>query len=118
MFDIGFWELTIVVLVALLVIGPDKLPGVARTLGRWTGRIRLYMNNVKNDIDRELRLQELQDMMRQTERNMSYDILEKNDRPDSSGEKPAPSGEFTPPDASSPPGPAGGATSSDQTRTS
>lgn len=76
MFDIGFWELVVVGVVALLVIGPDKLPGVARNVGRWVGRARIYLNNVKSDIDREMRLQELQEMLKQSERAASYDILE------------------------------------------
>ncbi|MDM8547912.1 Sec-independent protein translocase protein TatB [Candidatus Venteria ishoeyi] len=74
--DIGFWELLIIVVVALLVIGPERLPEVARTTGRWVGRIRAYANNVKSDIDRELRFQELQDMMRSNERDGLHEISE------------------------------------------
>lgn len=59
MFDIGFWELAIIGVVALLVIGPDKLPGVARTAGMWLGRTRRFVTQVKSDIDRELKQEEL-----------------------------------------------------------
>ena len=59
MFDIGFWELAIIGIVGLLVIGPDKLPGVARTAGMWIGRARRFVGNVKDDIDRELKQDEL-----------------------------------------------------------
>jgi sec-independent protein translocase protein TatB len=59
MFDIGFWELGLIAIVALLVIGPDKLPQVARTTGMWVGRLRRFVTNVKADIDRELRQEEL-----------------------------------------------------------
>lgn len=59
MFDIGFWELAIIGVVALLVIGPDKLPGVARTAGKWIGRTRRFVTQVKGDIDRELKQEEL-----------------------------------------------------------
>ncbi len=59
MFDIGFWELTTIAVIALLVIGPDKLPGVARTAGKWVGRARRFVGDVKSDIDRELRQEEL-----------------------------------------------------------
>jgi len=59
MFDIGFWELAIIGVVALLVIGPDKLPGVARTAGMWVGRTRRFVTQVKTDIDRELKQEEL-----------------------------------------------------------
>ena len=59
MFDIGFWELTTIAVIALLVIGPDKLPGVARTAGKWIGRARRFVGDVKTDIDRELKQEEL-----------------------------------------------------------
>ncbi|MCW8899379.1 MAG: Sec-independent protein translocase protein TatB [Gammaproteobacteria bacterium] len=59
MFDIGFWELTTIAVIALLVIGPDKLPGVARTAGKWVGRARRFVNDVKTDIDRELKQEEI-----------------------------------------------------------
>lgn len=59
MFDIGFWELTTIAVIALLVIGPDKLPDVARTAGKWVGRARRFVGDVKSDIDRELKQEEL-----------------------------------------------------------
>jgi sec-independent protein translocase protein TatB len=59
MFDIGFWELTMIAIIALLVIGPDKLPDVARTAGKWVGRARRFVGDVKTDIDRELKQEEL-----------------------------------------------------------
>ena len=63
MFDIGFWELTIIAIVALIVIGPDKLPGVARTAGKWVGRTRRFVSQVKNDIDKEIQQDELRKML-------------------------------------------------------
>ena len=59
MFDIGFWELVMIAVVALVVVGPDKLPGVARTAGKWVGRARRFVSDVKNDIDRELKQEEI-----------------------------------------------------------
>ena len=59
MFDIGFWEITTIAVIALLVIGPDKLPGVARSAGKWVGRARRFVGDVKTDIDRELKQDEL-----------------------------------------------------------
>ena len=59
MFDIGFWELAVIAVVALLVIGPDKLPDVARKGGLYLGRFRRFVGQVKSDIDRELRQEEL-----------------------------------------------------------
>ena len=59
MFDIGFSELMVIALVALIVIGPERLPQVARTLGHLLGRLQRYVNDVKADIDREMELDEL-----------------------------------------------------------
>ena len=59
MFDIGFSELVIIAIVALIVIGPERLPGVARTLGHLLGRMQRYVNDVKSDIAREMELDEL-----------------------------------------------------------
>ena len=59
MFDIAFSELMIIGVVALLVIGPEKLPKVARTLGHLLGRAQRYVNDVKSDINREIQLDEL-----------------------------------------------------------
>lgn len=57
MFDIGFWELVVVGVVGLLLVGPERLPGVAREAGLWVGRLRRFANNVKGDIRRELELE-------------------------------------------------------------
>jgi sec-independent protein translocase protein TatB len=54
MFDIGFWELAIIGVVALIVIGPEKLPAVARTMGYWFGKARRFVGTVQDDINREV----------------------------------------------------------------
>ena len=59
MFDIGFSELLLIAIVALIVIGPERLPTVARTLGHLLGRMQRYVNDVKADISREMELEEL-----------------------------------------------------------
>jgi len=59
MFDIGFTELLVVAVVALIVIGPERLPKVARTAGHLFGRMQRYVNDVKADISREMELDEL-----------------------------------------------------------
>ena len=59
MFDIGFLELAIIAVVGLIVIGPERLPEVARTVGTWVGRFRRFVTSVKSDIDRELRQDEI-----------------------------------------------------------
>lgn len=61
-FDIGFSELVVVGLVALIVIGPERLPRVARTVGHLIGRLQRYVADVKSDINREVELDELRKM--------------------------------------------------------
>lgn len=65
MFDVGFTELLLVGVVALLVVGPERLPGLARTAGAWVGRMRSFIGNVKADIDRELKAEELKRILDQ-----------------------------------------------------
>ena len=62
MFDIGFSELLVIGVVALVVIGPEKLPRLARTLGHLAGRLQRYVNDVKSDINREMELEDLRKM--------------------------------------------------------
>lgn len=62
MFDLGFSELMIIALVALVVIGPERLPKVARTVGHLAGRLQRYVADVKADINREVELEELRKM--------------------------------------------------------
>lgn len=67
MFNIAFPEFVVIVVVALIVIGPDKLPKVAQTLGVMVGRMQRFMNAIKSDIDQELRntdLHRLQDELK------------------------------------------------------
>lgn len=59
MFDIGFSEILIIAVVALIVIGPERLPKVARTMGHLFGRLQRYVSQVKSDINREMELDEL-----------------------------------------------------------
>ena len=54
MFDVGFWELLFVLTLALLVLGPDKLPGAVSNVGRWLGRARVLARGLKMQIEREL----------------------------------------------------------------
>jgi sec-independent protein translocase protein TatB len=59
MFDIGFLELVIVGIIALLVLGPERLPVAARTVGKWVGRARRMTNQFTQEIDRQIELDEL-----------------------------------------------------------
>ncbi len=65
MFDVGFFELLMVGLVTLLVVGPERLPTVARTAGKWIGRGRRILLSVKADIEQELRAEELKRILKE-----------------------------------------------------
>lgn len=69
MFDIAFSELIIIAVVALVVIGPERLPKVARTAGHLLGRLQRYVNDVKSDINREMQLDELKKLQREMEQS-------------------------------------------------
>jgi sec-independent protein translocase protein TatB len=61
-FDVSFSELMVIAFVALIVIGPEKLPKVARTLGALVGRMQRYLAEVKEEVNREARFEELQQL--------------------------------------------------------
>ena len=65
MFDIGFSEIVVIGVVALVVIGPERLPKTARTVGLLFGRLQRYVNDVKADISREMELDELRRLQRE-----------------------------------------------------
>jgi sec-independent protein translocase protein TatB len=71
MFDVGFSELLVIGIVALIVIGPEKLPTVARTLGHLLGRAQRYVNDVKSDINREMQLDELKKLQSQLQTDVA-----------------------------------------------
>jgi sec-independent protein translocase protein TatB len=64
-FDIGFSELVVIALVGLIVIGPERMPKVARTVGHLLGRLQRYVNDVKADINREMQIEELKKLQTQ-----------------------------------------------------
>lgn len=69
MFDIGFWELAIIGLVALVVVGPERLPRLARTLGLWLGKGRRILGGIKEEIDREIQADEIKKSLEEKMRN-------------------------------------------------
>ena len=66
MFDIGFWELVLIGVVALVVVGPERLPRLIRVTGLWVGRANASFQSIKNEIAREMRAEELKQALKET----------------------------------------------------
>jgi len=75
MFDVGFSEMLLVGLIALLVFGPERLPKVARQAAMWIKKARSMASSVKQEIDRELQLQELKETLDQQKRQLEQQIM-------------------------------------------
>jgi sec-independent protein translocase protein TatB len=73
MFDIGFFELVIVFVIGLLVLGPERLPKVVRAIGQWTGRARATLNNLKYEIEREAHNEEMKERFRKQLQELGID---------------------------------------------
>ncbi len=67
MFDFGFSELLMIAVVALVVIGPERLPGVARSVGRFAGRLQRYVHDIKRDFNREVEFEEIKRLQHEME---------------------------------------------------
>jgi sec-independent protein translocase protein TatB len=72
-FDVSFSELLVIAVVALLVIGPEKLPKVARTVGAFTGRMQRYMAQIKEEVNREMRFEELQKLQQEIKQSVEQE---------------------------------------------
>lgn len=74
MFDIGFWELLLIAVVALVVVGPERLPKLVRVVGLWVGKANASIQSVRSEISRELRAEELKQAL-----NKPIDVPNIND---------------------------------------
>lgn len=79
MFDIGALELILIGIVALLVVGPERLPKLARTAGLWVGRARRAFVSVKEEIDREIKAEELREILRKQSASRSLERIIEGD---------------------------------------
>ena len=61
MFDFGFWEIAIIGIITLILVGPEKMPAIARKAGLYFGKLNRFFNKVKSDINEELRMDEIKD---------------------------------------------------------
>jgi sec-independent protein translocase protein TatB len=79
MFDIGIWELALIALLALIVLGPKRLPEVTRMAGKWLGAVRRFVASVKEDFDQELKSEELSELRKlQQELSETRDLIERS----------------------------------------
>ncbi len=76
MFDIGFWELVVVGLVALVVVGPERLPKLAYTAGKWLSKGRRMVQQVKLEIDKEIKAEELKRVLAEQQKKLKNPIEE------------------------------------------
>jgi len=92
MFDIGFWEIIVIAVVALFVVGPERFPGMIRKVGYWAGQFRRMASSVKSEFEQEVdkaeKLQALLDEQKQiVERNASVDLSQPAVKPKSQTEE-------------------------------
>ena len=73
MFDIGFFELLIVFVIGLLVLGPERLPKVVRAIGHWTGRAKATLNNLKYEMEREAYNEEMKERFKKQLQELGID---------------------------------------------
>lgn len=78
MFDIGFIELVLCAVIALLVLGPERLPVAARATGRWIGKVRRMTRNFTSEMDRQLRADELREKIRKEGSDMGAEAIQRN----------------------------------------
>ena len=72
MFDMGFWELAVIGVIALLVVGPERMPGLIRATGKWVGQIQRLARDLRREIEREAQTEEF--------RKLNQDFLEEDRR--------------------------------------
>ncbi|MGN8159997.1 Sec-independent protein translocase protein TatB [Salinisphaera sp. RV14] len=76
MFDIGFWELAVLGVIGLIVLGPERLPVVARTLGRWASRARHYVNALTTELENEVATEDIRRDVRRAREQIEAETQE------------------------------------------
>ncbi|QOL26317.1 Sec-independent protein translocase subunit TatB [Thalassotalea sp. LPB0316] len=80
MFDIGFWELLLIMVIGLVVLGPERLPTAIRTVRNWVRNVKAFSQNVQSELKEELRVHELHENLKKAEQanmeNLSPDVAQ------------------------------------------
>ena len=63
MFDVGFWEFALIGLIALIIIGPERMPGIARTAGKYAGKAKRFIAKIQDDVSEELEVDKLKEQL-------------------------------------------------------
>jgi sec-independent protein translocase protein TatB len=71
MFDFGFWEIAIIGVITLIVVGPEKMPSLARKAGLYFGRFKKFLNKIKSDINEELKMDEIKEQISMDEEEIT-----------------------------------------------
>ncbi|QBY04148.1 Sec-independent protein translocase subunit TatB [Thalassotalea sp. HSM 43] len=91
MFDIGFWELTVIAVMGLIVLGPERMPVAIRTVRGWLRNIKQFSSNVQTELKEELRIHELHENLRKAEQqgmdNLPTDLQQSVDQLKSAAEQ-------------------------------
>ena len=78
MFDFGFWEIAIIGVITLIVVGPEKMPSLARKVGLYFGKLNRFFNKVKSDINEEIRMDEIKKQMSMDEEKIIISEVTEN----------------------------------------
>jgi len=72
MFDFGFWEIAIVGIITLIVVGPEKMPSLARKAGLYFGKFNKFINKIKSDINEEIKMEEIKEQMSMEDEKITF----------------------------------------------
>jgi len=63
MFDVGFWEFALIGVIALIIVGPERMPGIARTAGKYAGKAKRFIAKIQDDVSEELEVDKLKEQL-------------------------------------------------------
>jgi sec-independent protein translocase protein TatB len=63
MFDVGFWEFALIGVITLIIVGPERMPGIARTAGKYAGKAKRFIAKIQDDVGEELEVDKLKEQL-------------------------------------------------------